>query len=201
MGDPYVRNAYLELLGPRGASMVLLDKDRIAIGKTASNDAPVPWDHKVSRLHAVVERYASGWCVRDVGSRNGTFLNGERIVGDRVLRPGDEIRIGETRLLFKFPATASTVSVTESAKAPPELTRRERDVLVALCRPILSRTMLSEPAGNKNIARELVLTDSTVKKHLQRLYDKFEILDPDERRRGHLVAEAIRRGAVSAADL
>jgi tetratricopeptide (TPR) repeat protein len=77
----------------------------------------------------------------------------------------------------------------------PELTRRERDVLVALCRPVLSNEVFAEPASVREIAGTLVVTDAAVKQHLLNLYDKFDIA-PGGRRRVTLAKEAIKRGAV-----
>lgn len=195
------QKAYLEVSSPGGPQIVALDRDRIAVGNAATNDVALPWDGTVSRLHAVVERYPSGWCVRDVGSRNGTYLNGDRIVGDHALRPGDEIRAGETRLVFRLEAGSAEPPMTAAAQSAPIMTRREREVLVALCRPVLERNLLSEPSSIRRIASELVISESAVKKHLQRLYDKFDIHDPDERHRGRLVSDAIRRGAVNVGDV
>ena len=81
----------------------------------------------------------------------------------------------------------------------PELTRRERDVLAALCRPVLSDDVFAEPASVREIARVLVVTDAAVKQHLLHLYDKFEIDASGQRRRVSLAKEAIRRGAVDLA--
>jgi DNA-binding NarL/FixJ family response regulator len=91
--------------------------------------------------------------------------------------------------------------VTRAVEGPPELTRRERDVLVVMCRPVLTRNMLTEPATIREIAAELVVSESAVKKHLGRLYDKFGIHEAEERRRGRLVNDAIRRGAVTMGDV
>ena len=77
----------------------------------------------------------------------------------------------------------------------PELTRRERDVLAALCRPVLSDDVFAEPASVHEIAQVLVVTDAAVKQHLLHLYDKFGI-DAGQRRRVSLAKEAIRRGAL-----
>jgi DNA-binding CsgD family transcriptional regulator len=194
-------NAFLEVFGPSGPQIVPLESERVAIGSDDANQVAVPWDATVSQLHAVVERYPSGWCVRDVGSRNGTYLNGDRIVGDHVLRPGDEIRVGETRIAFRLAASSTPRAETAAAQGAPDVTRREREVLVALCRPVLERTLLNEPASIRSIATELVISESAVKKHLGRLYDKFEIHEQDERRRGRLVSDAIRRGAVTLGDV
>ena len=64
-----------------------------------------------------------------------------------------------------------------------DITRRERDVLIALCRPAASSEVFVEPASVHEIAQELVVTDAAVKQHLQHLYDKLGIPDGRERRR------------------
>src|SRR5436190_3149739 len=119
---------------------VTLQADRTTVGQAAENDLALADDATASHLHAVLERFAAGWCVTDLGSSNGTWVNGERIWASRRLRHGDEIRIGQTRLLFQDPLSAAAAP-TETEIAPPELTPRERDVLVALCRPLLARDM------------------------------------------------------------
>jgi hypothetical protein len=55
----------------------------------------------------------------------------------------------------------------------PDLTRRERDVLLALCRPALGDGVFTEPATVREVAAELVVTDAAVKQRLLHLYDKF----------------------------
>lgn len=193
--------AYLEVWKPAGPELVALEAERVTVGKAASNDVTISSDGMVSRLHAVLERYPAGWSVRDLGSRNGTFVNGERIWGERPLRGGDEIRVGKTRLVYRPEEPAAGLTVTETAQAPPELTRRERDVLLALCRPVLSGDVFTEPASIREVAEVLVVTEAAVKQHLLRLYDKFGIYEGGERRRVRLANEAVRRGAVSLTDL
>src|SRR4051812_45289570 len=100
----------------------------MTVGKAPENDVAVEADPTVSHLHAVLERFSAGWCVSDLGSSNGTWVNGERIWSSRRLRPGDEIRVGQTRLLFRD-AVGNAGAETEAEDAPPSLTARERDVL------------------------------------------------------------------------
>ena len=114
---------------------------------------------------------------------------------------GDEIRIGRTRIVFRAAADAPHVTETRTADPAPDLTRRERDVLVALCRPVLSADLFTEPASIRVIAEHLVVTEAAVKQHLLRLYDKFGVYESGERRRVRLANEAIRRGAVTLSDL
>jgi pSer/pThr/pTyr-binding forkhead associated (FHA) protein len=177
-----------------------LEADRTTVGKAAENDVSLAEDPTASHLHAMLERFPAGWCVTDLGSSNGTWVNGERIWASRRLRHGDEIRVGQTRLIFRDPL-GETGGQTEAEDAPPSLTARERDVLVALCRPLLDRDMFTEPASTRAIAGELVITQAAVKQHLANLYDKFGVAASDSNRRSRLANEALKRGAVSLSQL
>lgn len=192
--------SYVEIWAPEGRQVRSLDLDRMTLGKAADVGIVLGGDPTISGVHAVVERYGDHWSIRDLGSRNGTFVNGEKIWGERRLRPGDEILVGRTRLTYSADSQPP-VGLTETAQPPPELTRREREVLVLLCQPMGSGDIFTEPATTKQIAKKLVVTEAAVKQHLASLYDKFGIHDAEERRRVRLANEAIRRGAVSAADL
>ncbi len=177
-----------------------LGEDRSTVGKGAENDIPVEDDPTASHLHAVLEHFPAGWCVTDLGSSNGTWVNGERIWASRRLRHGDEIRIGQTRLVFRDSLSAPAAT-TEVEQGAPGLTARERDVLVALCRPLLARDVFTEPASTRAIAEDLVITQAAVKQHLANLYDKFGIPAGDDHRRARLANEALRRGAVSLTEI
>lgn len=184
--------------GPRSWRLEL-ESDRSTVGRGEDNNVVVN-DPTASDLHAVLERFPAGWCVADLGSSNGTWVNGERIWASRRLRDGDEVRVGATRLVFHDPH-GDAGAKTESEQEAPSLTSRERDVLVALCRPLLARDMFTEPASTRAIADELVITQAAVKQHLVNIYEKFAIAGGDEHRRARLANEALRRGAVSLAEL
>jgi hypothetical protein len=190
--------SHLEVWGPQGVELSVLSGTRVTVGRREDNDVALPHDRSASGLHAVLEAYGESWCVRDLGSRNGTFVEGEQITTERALRHGDELRIGQTRLVFRT-VGARRHDPTVGPEAAPELTRRERDVLVALCRPLLVGAVFREPASIQDMAAELVVTPAAIKQHLANLYDKFGVRDG--RRRVTLANEALRRGAVSSADL
>lgn len=189
----------VEVWSLSGRSIVPLERDRLTVGKDAQNDIALTGDATVSRLHAVLERFAAGWCVTDLGSSNGTFVNGERIWSPQRLRHSDEIRVGGTRLLFRNSADAG-VTATDVDAGPPALTARERDVLAVLCRPLLDRDLFTEPASVREIATELVISEAAVKQHLSNLYDKFTVRDVTHRR-SRLANEAIRRAAITLSEL
>src|SRR5258708_2793946 len=136
--------AYVQVSRPGGTNLVVLEQDRASIGNAPTNDVVIDTDRTVSRLHAVLERTPGGWCIRDLGSRNGTFVNGVRVLADKALHAGDEIRVGETRLSFRADAGDDGM-LTEAAAARPTLTPRELDVLVTLCAPVFSGNLFTEP--------------------------------------------------------
>ena len=159
-------------------------------------------DGTVSSVHASLERVGSTWLVRDLGSRNGTRVNGERLNGQRRLRDGEEIFIGRTRLVFRDGDVARRPA-TDALEGPPaNLTRTERTVLVELCRPLVAHNAFQPPASVREIAERLFIGRNAVQAHLINLYDKFGIYgDGGVNRRVVLANEAMQRGAVTIADL
>ena len=192
--------AYIEIRGSGPPELFPLDGTRVTIGRGDGNDVVLRDDRLVSNVHAVIECYGSSYALRDLGSSNGTFVNGHSLVGERVLRPGDEIRLGRTQIQFRE-TQAAAGERTDTGPKPPELTSRERDVLIALCRPLLHSNLFAEPASIRQIAEELVVSDAAVKFHLSNLYDKFQIYETTQSRRFVLANEALLRRAVSLADL
>jgi len=190
-------SSYLEVWGPGGRELHPLDSERVTVGTVDSNDLVVDVPG-VSRVHAVFELFGDAWCVRDLGSRNGTFVNGGRTIGERALHPGDEIVLGTVRLVYHGPARGKE---TTALAEPPTVTQRERDVLVALCRPLLAGDAFTEPASIRTIAAELVISQAAVKQHLARLYRKFGVGEHGARRRVQLANAALGSGAVNLGDL
>jgi DNA-binding CsgD family transcriptional regulator len=97
--------------------------------------------------------------------------------------------------------TADDPGMTEAQAPPPQLTPREKDVLIALFTPMTGPEMFTEPASTKAIAQQLWVSEAAVKQHLLRLYDKFGVSGDGERRRTTLANEALRRGAITLAEV
>ena len=191
---------YLDVEARRGNRRITLDGDLFAIGRSEANDVVLADDPSVSRGHAALERLPSGWLLRDLGSRNGTLVNGRRILAEHLLHPGDTIQIGNVRMTF-VRAPSEPRDDTVGPERAPDLTPRERDVLVELCRPAPSDDAFAEPASIHEIAQRLFVTEAAIKQHLARLYDKFGLHDQGDHRRVRLANEAVRRGVVTLADL
>ncbi|MEE1926815.1 DUF1707 and FHA domain-containing protein [Streptomyces sp. TRM 70351] len=62
-------------------------------------------DHTVSRSHAQLRHTGSGWTLRDLGSFNGTWVNGRRVTGAVAVRPGDQVRFGQVGFRLTAPWT------------------------------------------------------------------------------------------------
>ena len=81
--------------------VVTLDLHALRVGRSTDNDLSVEGDEFASSHHARFEPRRDGVYVEDIGSTNGTFVNGIRLTTDRRLTPGDVVRIGETDLRFE----------------------------------------------------------------------------------------------------
>ncbi len=197
-------SGYVEVWGAQGPRLVPLPEGadaatELSIGRVAGNDIALEHDGEVSRLHAALTRLRGGWCVRDLSSSNGTFVNGERVINDRPIYDGDEIRVGRTRIVARLPAVDDEPNATSMGGKAPEVTKRERDVLLALF-GARDGQVLSEPASTREMAAALFVSEAAVKQHLANLYIKFDIFDGD-RRRARLANEALRRGVVNVIEL
>jgi len=78
---------------------VLLNRPRLVIGRSEESDVFLP-DTLLSRRHAEIEQRSDGFYLIDLGSTNGTFLNGARVTGEQRLRHGDLIAVGDSKLVF-----------------------------------------------------------------------------------------------------
>lgn len=80
---------------------IVLDTSPITLGRGPTNDVPLPADEYASTRHVRFEPRRDGIWVEDIGSTNGTFVNGIRLTRERRLAPGDVVRVGETDLRFE----------------------------------------------------------------------------------------------------
>ena len=87
---------------PAGATHVIpIATGRVSLGRAATNDLSYPEDSGLSRQHLVIERVGSDLVLRDLGSKNGTELNSQKVTGDNVLRPGDKVKAGRLTIEYR----------------------------------------------------------------------------------------------------
>jgi predicted component of type VI protein secretion system len=179
-------------------------RDRVVIGRVAGNDVVLDWDRQVSRAHAQLERVGLDWALVDDGlSRNGSHVNGERVLGRRRLSDGDVLRLGGTTIVFRASAAANESTVGAGSFQAARLTDGERRVLIALCAPFaVERSAAPVPATNAEIAAALSLSRDGVKTHVRSLFAKLGVGDlPQYQKRTELARRALDSGLVTRADL
>jgi pSer/pThr/pTyr-binding forkhead associated (FHA) protein len=79
----------------------VLNSAQMTVGRGGQNDVALPHDEYASARHARFEPRRDGVWVQDLGSTNGTYLNGARIEHPRRLTEGDVVRVGETDLRYE----------------------------------------------------------------------------------------------------
>ena len=88
-----------QLVDQNNGSIIDIDRWEISIGKSRSNDVVLPMPD-VSRFHAVISKKRNEWIITDTFSKQGVYVNGERIEGTTVIEDGDSITIGSIPLKF-----------------------------------------------------------------------------------------------------
>ena len=178
---------YLYVTAPgMPAQKILLDRPVTTIGRSSMNDLPIA-DKMLSRQHARIVRDSNGGLsVEDLGSRNGTFVNGDRLSSIVALKPGDRITVGGVTLKVESESTTRVrIDAAEEEnldntilKASAELLRKHTET-----DPRLPAEQLSKLVESLRVVNELtieLLRDVSVDELLKFLMDKvFETLKPD----------------------
>ena len=103
--------------GPNPGKTFSIEKSEMFIGRDIANDVLIN-DAEVSRRHARISIQAGNYVIEDLGSTNGTFVNGQKLAGPRVLRVGDTVMFGENvSLTFEMTAYDPNATVI-SAPVP-----------------------------------------------------------------------------------
>lgn len=116
--------------GPTPGKTFPLDGDVVVIGREATNGVSIN-DAEVSRRHSQLSFQGGKYIVTDLGSTNGTYVNGQRITGQHVLVPGDVISLGE-QISFSFETLAqvdpNATMISSSANPPAAVPRASTPV-------------------------------------------------------------------------
>jgi DNA-binding CsgD family transcriptional regulator len=137
----------------------------LTIGRQADNIVALAGDESVSRHHAMLEFRDGHWWVRDLGSRNGSTVDGHPFEGDFPLVEGSRIGIGDSELVLLDVAKDPGMTVAKQA-APsrhgPSLSNREREVVA----------LVAAGLTDEQIGQRLFISVRTVRSHLDRIRDK-----------------------------
>lgn len=175
------------------------------VGRSESADVRLEWDEEVSALHAQVAVIRGECTLIDDGlSRNGSYVDEERVHGRRLLRDGDALRFGRTIVIFRRPGDSipDPTVVAAEGSAAASISPAQRKVLLALCRPYKDGGSFATAATNQEIGAELHLSVDAVKTHMRALFEKLGVGElPQNQKRVALVERALQSGVVKRREL
>jgi hypothetical protein len=109
----------IERTGPNPGATFEGTQDVTTMGRDVTNEVVLS-DSEVSRQHARITQTPGGFVLEDLGSTNGTFINGERLVAPRILSAGDLVGLGENvTLTFEAETTEAAATVMAPAAGGP----------------------------------------------------------------------------------
>jgi len=147
--------------GPAAGQRFGLDSE-VVLGREGVS-ATIAEDSELSRRHAVVRPAAGGFEIEDLGSRNGTFVNGQKVQGAVRLSGGDTIKIGQTVLALEGVARAAETAVSRTpvaAAAPSSAAPSEPFGALAAPAAVHRRGIASRQLGAMLIAWAIVIGDA-----------------------------------------
>jgi ABC-2 type transport system ATP-binding protein len=118
------------IAGPAHGRRLDLGDGDLVLGRDPDGDNPLSVDVEISRRHAQIVRKGEALVIEDLGSLNGTFVNGERLSTRQVLRRGDEVRVGRSVLTLEGGLQRTVVRERPRAQPRPRVpppARKERD--------------------------------------------------------------------------
>jgi hypothetical protein len=196
--------AFVDVFEPGHAYKVQLDAvlaeagaASLVVGRSSKADITID-DEEVSRRHLELRLLNDGWTVEDLGTVNGTRVNGNELLKRAVLHNGDDIRVGSTVITYRDYSDLDPSTV--KPKPAPEITKTERAVLKQLCHKYFNKSLTKAPATRDEMANALFVGTAAIQAHLTNLYVKFDIEGKRGDKRVLLAEDVIRRGVITRRD-
>jgi predicted component of type VI protein secretion system len=172
-------------------AVVDLERERTLFGRAPHCDVQFD-DSTVSNDHLEVTSHGSALVATDLGSRNGTLLNGKRLTRPERLADGDTLTVGRCRLRFTIARDAAIQSTELTGTDSIALSDEEHAVAAALVSRFRAPGALAaRPASRSEIASATHLAERTVTRRLESLAIKLRLPVHEPRERSHLLAQRV----------
>jgi DNA-binding NtrC family response regulator len=171
-----VREWTVEVVGgPDKGKKFTTQGSLLRVGSDPASDLVLS-DPTVSRRHVELERTSQGFVVRDLGSRNGTFLDGHQVM-QALVQTGDKVQLGKTKLALKQESRSTEVEVMGGADAFGALvgTSEQMRLVFAQLRSIAREDMNLLVEGETGTGKELAAR--AVHEHSRRRHGPFKVVD------------------------
>jgi Nif-specific regulatory protein len=141
-------SSYLLIRDPLGGESAtrLVAGQRLTLGRAPTNHVVIP-DERASRLHAEIVPTPAGWSIRDLASRNGTFLGRDALDAEHLLAPGDMFSIGRLEITFCLGDPPATLTGTAEFDVTTAARSTDREGWQATIRHRRARSRLLEAIG------------------------------------------------------
>ncbi len=147
--------ASIVTLGPQDAGKVYrLDTGECLLGRRLDCHICIP-DQRISRRHARIRREGDGYALEDLGSCNGTFVNGRRIQGSSKLRHGDEVEIGASRFRIDLSDDMVAQAESTSVRITQDVTQHTLNMIEVAHLGVLPKPGLGPPSGPRAPSRPI----------------------------------------------
>ncbi|MGB5521860.1 MAG: adenylate/guanylate cyclase domain-containing protein [Polyangiales bacterium] len=164
--------ARISIIGPSGRQERQLFRHN-SLGRHPRNTHQV-LDRVVSKEHCHIELIGDAYVLKDLGSLNGTYINGDRVDGEKSLEPGDEITIGSTRIIFDPPDRATSISFDALLNDEPREATNRFKIGDTNAGPLI-RAKVSALADKTFFAEELVQDDASLRRDYEKLRASYEV--------------------------
>lgn len=163
--------ARISIMGPSGRQERQLFRHN-SLGRHPRNTHQV-LDRVVSKEHCHIDLIEGEYVLKDLGSLNGTFVNGQRVQQHRLL-PGDEITIGSTRIVFEPPGPKTHVSIDGLLNEEPREATNRFKIGDSDAGPLI-RAKVSVLAEKTFFAEELIEDESSLRRDYEKLRASYEV--------------------------
>lgn len=163
--------ARLTIIGPEGRQETELQPHN-TVGRHPNNTIQI-LDRIVSKEHCHIDLVDGEWVLKDLGSLNGTYVNGDR-VGERALAPGDEISLGSTRLVFHTEASPSRPA--EPRERPPAPTKASKVTIAPGMVESHIRTRLAPLVDQSFLPEQLLQDPAQLRQDYEKLRISYEVI-------------------------
>lgn len=147
--------ASIVTLGPQDAGKVYrLDAGECLLGRRLDCHICIP-DQRISRRHARIRREGDGYALEDLGSCNGTFVNGRRIQGSSKLRHGDEVEIGASRFRIDLSEDMVAQAESTSVRITQDIPQHTLAMIEVAHLGVGAKTSLAPPSSPRAVPRPM----------------------------------------------
>ncbi len=166
----------LKIISPEGTERTVELADHNSLGRHPDNTIQL-LDRIVSKNHCMIDAEGGKYILKDQGSLNGTYINGERVQGQKPLKPGDEITLGSTKMIFNAPVQASATAATGvgSVGGPEAGQKPSRVTMAAGMVESHIRSKLAQQSAQNFMPERLVTDEPSLRRDYEKLRVSFEL--------------------------